>query len=84
MPELTTKRDEPKNSILNSIRNRCNSTVSAFVDKFTKLSKCFAADILQFFTEKCQNSAFRIPAGYSPSNPSILVVFLKVPNFIKS
>ena len=60
------------------------------VDKFTKLSKtgfsvkCFTTDIFRFFTEKRQNLAFRWPAGYSLSNPSILGIFLKFPNFLRS
>ena len=59
-------------------------------DKFTKLSKigfsteCFTADFLQFFTKKRQNLAFGLTAGYSPSNPRILGIFLKFPNFLRS
>ena len=59
-------------------------------DKLTKLRKvgfsmeCFAADILQFFTQKCQNLAFGRTAGYSPSNPSISAIFWKFSNFLRS
>ena len=45
---------------------------------------CFAADVLQFFTEKRQNLAFGWMAGYSPSNPSISGIFVKFPNFLRS
>ena len=57
-------------------------------DKFTELSKIgfsmeyFTADLLQFFTKKHQNLAFRWTTGYSPSNPSISGIFLKFPNFV--
>ena len=56
-------------------------------DKFTKLSEisfsleCFTDDVLQFFTKKRQNLE---TAGYSPSNPSISGIFLKLPNFLRS
>ena len=59
-------------------------------DKFTKLRKigfsmeCVTADFLQFFTKKRQNLAFGWPAGNSPSNPSILGIFFKFPNFLRS
>ena len=52
-------------------------------DKFTKLSKrgfsmeCFTANFLRFFTGKRENLA-----GYLPSNPSVLGIFLKLPNFL--
>ena len=58
--------------------------------KFTKLSKIgfsmeyFTANLLQFFTEKRQNLAFGWTAGQSPSNPSIVGIFLKFPNFLRS
>ena len=59
-------------------------------DKFTKLIKIgfsieyFTADFSQFFPEKCQNSTFGWTAVYSPSNPSITVISLKLPNFLRS
>ena len=40
-----------------------------FVDKSTKFCN--------FYTEKCHNLTFGRPAGYSPSYPSILRIFLK-------
>ena len=46
--------------------------------------ECFTVDILQFFTEKCQNWAFMSSAGYSPSNPNVSGVFLKVSDFLRS
>ena len=58
-------------------------------NKFTKLSKVgfsmvsFTADFLQFFAKKRQNLAFRWTAGYSPSNPIISEIFLKVIYFTK-
>ena len=60
------------------------------LDKFSKLSIIgflwdgFTAAILRFFTEKRQNVAFRWPAGYFPSNPSLSWVFLKFSNFLRS
>ena len=57
-------------------------------DKSTKLSKigfsmeCFTADFLQFFNKKRQNLTFGWTAGYSPLNPNILGIFLKLPNFL--
>ena len=60
------------------------------VEQFTKLSKigfsmgCFTADFLRFFTEKRQNLAFGWTARYSPSDPSILGIFLKFTNFLRS
>ena len=59
-------------------------------DKVTKLSnigfsmECFTADFLRFFTKKHQNLALGWTAGYLPSNPSILGIFLKFPNFLRS
>ena len=59
-------------------------------DKFTELSKidfsmeCFTADPLQFFTKKRHSLPFGWKAGYSPSNPSILGILLKFPNFQRS
>ena len=59
-------------------------------DKFTKLSKigfsmdCFTADFLPLLTEKRQNMAFGLAAGYSPSNPSISGIFSYFPNFLRS
>ena len=55
-----------------------------------KLSKtgfsmeCFTADFLRLFTKKSQNLAFGWMDGYLPSNPSILGIFLKFPNFLRS
>ena len=46
--------------------------------------ECFTADVLQFFTEKRQDLALRWLAGHLPSTPSILGIFLKFPNFLKS
>ena len=60
------------------------------VYKFTKLSKiwfsmkCFTGDFLRFFTKKHQNLALAWQAEYSPSNPSISGIFLKLPNFLRS
>ena len=57
-------------------------------DKFTRLSKtgfsmeCFTVDFFQFFTKNRQNLGFGWKAGYSPSNPSNLRIFLKFPNFL--
>ena len=59
-------------------------------DKFTKLSKIgfsieyFTTDILQFLNEKRQNLTFGWTAGYSPLNPNISGIFLKLPNFLRS
>ena len=59
-------------------------------DKFIKLSKIgfsmefFTTDILQFFDEKRQNLTFGLTAGYSPLNPNISGIFLKLPNFLRS
>ena len=59
-------------------------------DKLMKLSKIgfsmeyFTADFLRFFTQKCQNLAFGWTAGFSLSNPCILVIFWKFPNFLRS
>ena len=59
-------------------------------DKFTKLSKIgfsmefFTIDILQFFNEKRQNLSFGWTTGYSPLNPNISGIFLKLPNFLRS
>ena len=39
----------------------------------------FTTDILQFFDEKRQNLTFGLAAGYSPLNPSISGIFLKLP-----
>ena len=58
-------------------------------DKFTKLSNIgfsmdrFTADYLEFFTERRQNLAIGWAAGYSSSNPSILEISLKFPNFLR-
>ena len=58
-------------------------------DKFTKLSKIgfsmelFTTDILQFFNKKRQNLTFGWMAGYSPLNPNILGIFLKLPYFLR-
>ena len=55
-------------------------------DKFTKLGKIgfsmeyFTADFLQFFNKKRQNLTFGWTAGYSPLNPYISRIFLKLPN----
>ena len=54
-----------------------------------KLSKigfsmeCFTADFLQFFNKKRQNLTFGWTAGYSPLNPNISGIFLKLPNFLR-
>ena len=46
--------------------------------------KCFAADILQVFTEKRQNLAIRWLTEYSTANPDISMIFLKLTNFLRS
>ena len=46
--------------------------------------ECFTADFLRLFTYKRQNLAFGRTAGNSPSNPSILGIFLKFRNFVRS
>ena len=78
------------NSILDKqIKTVCLSVClynleQSVADKFTKLSKtgyfmeCFTADFLQFYTKKRQNLAYGSTAGYSPSNPSISRIFLKI------
>ena len=43
----------------------------------------FTTDILQFFNEKPQNLTFGWMAGYSPLNPDISGIFLKLPNFLR-
>ena len=43
----------------------------------------FYSWFLRFFTEKRQNLALGGTAGYSPSKPSILGIFLKFPNFLR-
>ena len=46
--------------------------------------ECFTADFLQPFKEKRQNLTFRWTAGYSPLNPNISEIFLKLPNSLRS
>ena len=61
-----------------------------FGTKFTKWSKiyffmeCFTVDFLQFFNKKPQKLTFGWTAGYSPLNPNILGIFLKLLNFLRS
>ena len=45
---------------------------------------CFTADFLRRFTKKRQNLVFGRTSGYSPSDPSILGIFLKFRNFVRS
>ena len=44
----------------------------------------FATDILQFFNKNRQTLSFGWTAGYSPLNPNISGIFLKLPNFLGS
>ena len=59
-------------------------------DKLINISKIgfsmkrFTADVLQFFTKKCQNLDFGWTAGSLSPNPSISGTFLKFPNFLIS
>ena len=68
----------------------CYNLEQKVADKFTKLSKidfsmdCFTADFLRRFTKKRQNLVFGRTSGYSPSDPSILGIFLKFRNFVRS
>ena len=59
-------------------------------EKFTKLGKigfsmeCFTANFLRFFTKKHQNLVLGWTTRYLRSKPSILEIFLKFPNFLRS